>query len=130
MLLIYHANSGTHDRGIVTGSHAASGTLIVPNVIRKGLRPMGTRGVAALCMLAFAQPLCAAPADDLKTLVEKGDARGAYELGRKHPAELGNPVFDFYFGVAAIDSGHAGEGVLALERYVANYPDNIQARLE
>jgi hypothetical protein len=88
------------------------------------------KGLAALCVLAFAQPLCAAPADDLKALIEKGDARGAYELGRKHPAELGNPAFDFYFGVAAIDSGHAGEGVLALERYIANFPDNIQARLE
>jgi hypothetical protein len=78
----------------------------------------------------FASTLLAAPADDIKALLEKGDAKAAYELGRKHPEELGNPAFDFYFGVAAIDSGRAGEGVLALERYLANFPGNLQARLE
>ena len=89
------------------------------------------RGMAiALCSLIFVQPLRAAPVDDIKALAEKGDARGAYELGKKHPGELGNPAFDFYFGIAAIDSGHAGEGVLALERYVINFPNNLQARLE
>jgi hypothetical protein len=79
---------------------------------------------------AFTQAVIAAPADDIKALAEKGDAKGAYELGKKHPEELGNPAFDFQFGVAAIDSGHAGEGVLALERYVVNFPENFNARLE
>ena len=89
------------------------------------------RGVVlALCGLALTQTLQAAPADDIKALVEKGDAKGAYELGKKHPDQLGNPAFDFYFGIAAIDSGRAGEGVLALERYIVNFPDNVQARLE
>lgn len=72
----------------------------------------------------------AAPADDVKALIEKGDSAAAYALGKKYPQELGIPVFDFYFGVAAVDSGHAGEGVLALERYVINFPNNLQARLE
>lgn len=92
----------------------------------RGLREV----ILALCGVAFAGALLAAPADDIKALLEKGDAKGAYELGKKHPGELGNPAFDFYFGVAAIDSGRAGEGVLALERYLANFPDNLQARLE
>ena len=77
-----------------------------------------------------AAPLLAAPADEVKALLDKGNAAGAYALGKQHPQELGNPVFDFHFGVAAIDSGHAGEGVLALERYVVNFPDNVNARLE
>ena len=84
----------------------------------------------ALCGLMFSGALLAAPADDIKALLEKGDAKAAYELGRRHPEQLGNPAFDFYFGVAAIDSGRAGEGVLALERYVANFPGNFEARLE
>lgn len=84
----------------------------------------------ALFGLALAGVLWAAPADDIKALLDKGDARSAYELGKKHPDQLGNPEFDFYFGVAAIDSGRAGEGVLALERYMANFPDNVQARAE
>ena len=91
------------------------------------------RGLNLLvCGLAFtiAPAIMAAPADDIKALVDKGDARGAYEFGKSQPDQLGNPAFDFYFGVAAIDSGHAGEGVLALERYVVNFPDNFNARLE
>ncbi len=71
-----------------------------------------------------------APADEVRALVEKNRSAEAYALGLKHEAELGNPEFDFYFGIAAIDSGHAGDGVLALERYVIQFPDNIRSRLE
>jgi predicted Zn-dependent protease len=83
-------------------------------------------------LLAAALPLFAyaAPSDDLKALLDQGKAADAYALGKKNPDQLGNPAFDFYFGIAAVDAGHAGEGVLALERYIANFPDNMQARLE
>lgn len=91
---------------------------------------MNLRALAAFCGLAFAQALCAAPADEIRALVEKGNAAAAYELGRKHRDLIGDPAFDFYYGIAAIDSGHAGEGVLALERYVLNFPDNLSARLQ
>lgn len=97
----------------------------------KRLPSRGSRAIALVAsLLALPAALWAAPADDIKALLDKGEARAAYELGKKHPEELGHPVFDFYFGVAAIDSGRAGEGVLALERYLANFPDNLQARLE
>ena len=72
----------------------------------------------------------AAPADDIKALLLKGSAKAAYELGKQHADQLGNAAFDFYFGVAAIDSGNAGEGVLALERYIVNNPGNREAQLE
>jgi hypothetical protein len=72
----------------------------------------------------------AATADDLRALVEAGRSVEAYALGQKHPEELGKPDFDFYYGIASIDAGHAGEGVLALERYVIQFPDNDRARLE
>ena len=72
----------------------------------------------------------ASTADQIKALSAQGKAAEAYALGKQHPEELGNPAFDFYFGVAATDAGHAGEGVLALERYMANFPGNREARLE
>lgn len=72
----------------------------------------------------------AAPADEVRALLEQGRSREAYELASRHPEELGKPDFDFYYGIAAIDSGHAGEGVLALERYIVRFPDNDRARLE
>lgn len=85
---------------------------------------------AAAIAAAVSLAAQAAPADDVKALLDQGKAAEAYALGRQHPDQLGNPAFDFYFGVAAIDAGRAGEGVLALERYIANFPDNQTARLE
>jgi hypothetical protein len=90
------------------------------------MAPWAFAGALALCGGAA----WAAPADDLQRLLEEGRSTEAYELGRRHPEELGRPDFDFYYGVAAIDSGHAGEGVLALERYIVRYPANDRARLE
>jgi hypothetical protein len=89
-----------------------------------------TRVLAGIASAAFASALFAAPADEIKALVDQNNPAAAYEFGKQNPGEIGLPAFDFYFGVAAIDSGHAGEGVLALERYVVNFPDNLQARLE
>jgi len=74
--------------------------------------------------------LLAAPADEIKALLDQGNSAEAYALAKKYPNELGSPGFDLYFGIAAIDTGHAGEGVLALERYIANFPGNQSARLE
>lgn len=90
------------------------------------LTPWALAGALAICGGAAR----AAPADDMHRLLEEGRSAEAYALGRSHPEELGRPDFDFYYGVAAIDSGHAGEGVLALERYVVRYPANDRARLE
>jgi len=89
-----------------------------------------TTSVLAALLLSFALPAMAAPADEVKALLEQRKAADAYALAKQHPEEIGNPAFDFFFGIAAIDSGHAGEGVLALERYVINFPDNREARLE
>jgi len=86
--------------------------------------------LCGLCIVVMAPVLCAGPIEDIKALLDKGKPAAAYQFGKNHPDELGNPSFDFYFGIAAIDSGHAGEGVLALERYTLNFPENLNARLE
>ena len=70
------------------------------------------------------------PADELKTLLEQGKAQEAYQQGLRFENQLGSPRFDFFFGVAAINSGQPSVGVLALERYLLNFPDNDNARLE
>jgi hypothetical protein len=86
--------------------------------------------LCGLCILALAPVLHAGPVEDIKALLDRGNAAAAYRYGKSHTDEFGNPSFDFYFGIAAIDSGHSGEGVLALERYTLNFPDNLSARLE
>ena len=69
----------------------------------------------------------AAPADDIKALLGQGKDRQAYETGKAMPDALGTPLFDFYFGIAALNAGVPGEGVLALERYLLQFPDNRSA---
>ena len=88
------------------------------------------RALIALLLAAAPYSLLAAPADEIKALLDQGNSAEAYALAKKYPNELGSPGFDLYFGIAAIDTGHAGEGVLALERYIANFPANQSARLE
>ena len=93
------------------------------------MRGSALAALAALLLVACGKSF-AAPADELRALLEQGRPADAYALGRSRSEELGKPEFDFYYGVAALDSGHAGEGVLALERYVVRFPDNDRARLE
>ena len=78
-----------------------------------------------LCLCGTA--VWAAPADDVKTLLEQGKDKEAYEAGKAAPDALGTPLFDFYFGIAALNAGVPGEGVLALERYLLQFPDNRSA---
>jgi hypothetical protein len=86
--------------------------------------------LCGLSVIALAPVLYAGSVEEIKALLDHGNAAAAYRFGKSHPDEMGNPSFDFYFGIAAIDSGHSGEGVLALERYTLNFPDNLSARLE
>lgn len=88
------------------------------------------RASVSALFLCSSACLMAAPADDVKALAQAGRAADAYALGKQHPEAMGDPAFDFFFGIAAIDSGHAGDGVLALERYVLVFPDNTSARLQ
>lgn len=87
-------------------------------------------GTALVCLGAFAGSALAAPADEVKALFEQGKPAEAYALGERHPEALGDPAFDFWYGIAAIDSGHAPKGVLALERHLLTNPENDRARLE
>ncbi|QWD77377.1 tetratricopeptide repeat protein [Polynucleobacter sp. MWH-Svant-W18] len=69
-------------------------------------------------------------ADEMKVLIEQKKAEQAYGLGVKHPELMGDPLFDYYFGVAAVDSGNTSTGVFALERALLDNPDNDLVRLE
>jgi hypothetical protein len=118
--------------------------LYKKNISRSGQRVagklyflVGLRGtivlrhaIAGSVLLLCAQAAIAATTDEIRILLEQGKPAEAYQQGKQSPERLGDPEFDFYFGIAAIDVGHAGEGVLALERYVLTFPDNKAARLQ
>ncbi len=86
----------------------------------------------AVCSSAFAIAALAAPVDDLRTAVEAGDSAAAYARYCATSIDVAErpPEFDLWCGVAAVDIGRSGEGVLALERYVLQFPEDARARLE
>lgn len=68
--------------------------------------------------------------DELRTLLDQGRHDEAFRLGKSSPERQGIAAFDFFYGIAAIESGHPGEGVEALERFLRDYPDNRSARYQ
>jgi len=89
------------------------------------------RHTAAAATLLIAASAAAAPVDDLRALVEAGRSEEAYAAFCADSDLATRPRgFDLWCGVAAVDLGRAGEGVLSLERYVLEYPDDVRARLE
>lgn len=105
------------------------------------------RAVAALTVAMILAPLAsaqvvsqglAAPAGTLGRLIAesrenivRGDAAAAYAaLSARLDLYAGDPEFDYLLGIAALDTGHPGEALLALERVLLVEPDHLQARAE
>ena len=92
--------------------------------------------LAALCVLtpylAFAQNKSqnTNSITRLGELVDQGNMEQAYELGKADRDSYGEAKFDLLFGIAAVESGHVGEGVMALERFVIENADNVPGRLQ
>jgi len=69
--------------------------------------------------------------DQLSSLFDKYKRKQAYIYASQYLAEQeGDPYFDYYYGVSAIDSGFASQGVFALERVLLTFPEDPVARLE
>ncbi|MGH8712421.1 MAG: surface lipoprotein assembly modifier [Casimicrobiaceae bacterium] len=104
-----------------------------PSGHRAGRRRATAVGAASAWIACVAAaPALATPLDDLRAAVEAGDSAAAYAAHCATPAAASEraPQFDLWCGVAAVDIGRAGEGVLTLERYVLQFPDDARARLE
>ena len=71
----------------------------------------GTLGALALSLATGA---VAAPADELRKLLEPGNPDEAYRVAKTTPDELYNPAFDFYFSVASVNSSKTSKGALSL----------------
>lgn len=71
----------------------------------------------------------AATSADVQKLVEGGRSTQAYAQCATLDIEA-EPGADLWCGIAAVDMGRAGVGVLALERYNLRNPDDVRGRLE
>ncbi len=67
----------------------------------------------------------------IKGLLSAGDASAA--MARAEAAEwdyAGEPVFDFYYGLAAVETGQPAMGIMAFERILYDAPKSPRVRLE
>lgn len=68
--------------------------------------------------------------EQMKVLIEQRRADEAFKLGINASDQIGEPLYDYYFGIAAVDAGQPMLGVLSLERFLLADPSNNLARLE
>lgn len=104
-----------------------------PTFSLAGVCQCGARAVAVSFLALLAAPAVQAAHDprQLSDLVESGRYADAYELAHEQVGEhAGEPRFDFYYGVAAIESDALDEGIFALERVLIAQPGSDRARLE
>ncbi|OZG75222.1 hypothetical protein BTA51_02230 [Hahella sp. CCB-MM4] len=67
----------------------------------------------------------------LKELYSSSKYEEAYQFGAEHLDEMeGDPNFDFYFGLSALETRHYPEAQFIFERLVALYPEQDRFRLE
>ena len=84
------------------------------------------------CLILGSFPLSAVAdyLDRIERLYESGASSEAYELAHANLYQgEGDPRFDLYYGLAAVDNGFTSEGIFALERLVQVEPNNYQAHL-
>lgn len=67
----------------------------------------------------------------LRELVDSGQSEKAFTLASSERVRLeGYEEFDFYYGLAAAQTGHFQEALFPFERLTDLYPDNLRFRLE
>ncbi len=78
----------------------------------------------------LALPATAVDLPHLQQLMQEQQYENAYKLASKaEETEAGNPAFDYWYGLAALESGRAHRAVYALERVLMNEPEKQTARL-
>jgi tetratricopeptide (TPR) repeat protein len=97
----------------------------LPSFLKQLLLASCLAGLGAQASAAGDQSL-----SDLRRLVDAGQFDAAFKQATTQAALQGSPHYDFLLGVAAVNSGHLAQGVLALERHLAVVPANDRARLD
>ena len=69
--------------------------------------------------------------ENARRLLNSGNPRQAYqELSGIQDKMTGMPEFDYLFGVAALDSGHIDDAIIAFERVLAVVPTHAGAQMD
>lgn len=84
----------------------------------------------AILLLTVATSAHADSVDELRALVDAGDATGWDMAQRMEDDNAGDADFDFWYGLAAKAAGQKHQAVFAFERVLGNQPGNARAKLE
>lgn len=87
-------------------------------------------GLVVICLACAVAQAGESVLTKIRQLVEQQKFAQAYQIGRENRQLQGNAQFDFLFGLAAVNSDHIAEGLMALERHLSLVPANDRARLE
>lgn len=87
-----------------------------------------------LCLVASLNGIARADATDVehaRLALGQGNCTQAYQLLEPlESAQAGEPEFDRLFGQAALQCGHTGRAVFALERVLVKFPEDASARIK
>lgn len=87
--------------------------------------------VAFLLFMAATVAVANETNSELSDLIERQDFQRAYQLATLMLDENeGNSEFDYLYALSAIETGHPGQAVFALERLVFAHPGDMHARLD
>ncbi len=88
-------------------------------------------GCIVLLLLFNGYPAQAEETDQIQRLLEQGQANQAFDVAQSLEFEhIGESRFDFYYGLAALETGHPELAVMALERVLLTHPDSPRVKLE
>jgi hypothetical protein len=96
-----------------------------------GRRLLGLVALACLLAPAIASSQTGDVLAEAERLIRAGRSADAFRLlGSHESSHAGEPLYDYLYGVAALDAGQPRLAITALERVVANDPGSTQARFE
>lgn len=85
--------------------------------------------VVTFCLLFSSFVL--ADIEQIKSLLAEEKGKQAYEIAESMKLENeGDPVFDYYYGLSAIEAGFINKALMAFERVIMFYPKQHRARIE
>ncbi len=95
------------------------------------MRWISGRAAGFFILILLPALVSASSVDEIRALLDSGDATAAWQLAAERAdSESGDPRFDLWLGIAALEAGHADRAVFALERSLLVEPRNHRARLE
>lgn len=81
-------------------------------------------------LVVFFSTAHASPIADMKLAIQQQNYQQAYALAQQHPDYEGDPDFDYYYGLSAVQVGDFYSALFIFERLSHAYPEQLRYRVE